>query len=219
MSAIVLLTICVTVLFILLFIRKNKYNVSLIKCIIITISSGALGLLGTRVLYFVENGNFFGQSFYGAVLFFPVFLFPVAWLLKIRLSDMLDYATPPGLAMLVLFKFNCYLGGCCGGTVLYYKDGGIPVTFPSQLVEMGAALALTILLFIVEYKNKLKRNIYSLCLITYGSTRFILNWFRAERSEYILGISAGHFWSIVSVFLGVLTMVLSYVREKRVNTK
>jgi prolipoprotein diacylglyceryltransferase len=174
-----------------------------------------MGILGTHFLYFIENGNFNGQSFFGAVLFFPVFLFPVARLLKIPLSDMLDYTTPPGLAILVVFKFNCFLGGCCGGGVLYFKEGGIPVTFPSQLVEMVVALALTILLFVVEYKNKLKRNIYPLCLITYGSTRFILNWFRADQTEYILEMSAGHFWSIVAVVIGVVSMIGSFKKTRK----
>lgn len=215
MSATLLLTICASALFVLLVVRRNKYNVSLLQCVVIAMCSGTMGIFGTHFLYFIENGNFNGQSFFGAVLFFPVFLFPVARLLKLHLSDILDYATPPGLAMLVLFKFNCYLGGCCGGRVLYFKEGGIPVTFPSQLVEMGVALTLTILLFVIEYNNKFKRNIYPFCLITYGSTRFILNWFRADQTEYILGMSAGHFWSIVAVVIGVVSMISSFKKTRK----
>ena len=41
-------------------------------------------------------------------------------------------------------------------------------------------------------------------MIIYGICRFALNFMRADLSIFLLGMPAGHFWSVVSVIVGAV---------------
>ena len=165
-------------------------------------------------MFFIENGTFGGQSFFGAVLFFPILLWPVSLVAHMKLSRLLDYATPPGMAMLVIFKLNCYLVGCCSGIVLYHSEEGIPYFFPSQLVEMFVAFLLAAILIYLEKRSVFRSKIYPVCIIAYGAIRFVLNFFRWNQNDFLFGMPAGNLWSIVSVVLGVLLLLFMRKRNK-----
>lgn len=210
MNGYVFIFLCLSVMLFILFFRAKYYNMAWYKVIIIALYTGIMGLLGTKIMFFIENGYWYGRSFFGAVLFLPVLVWPLAFVFRIKLFEFLGYVTPPGMAMLALYKYNCYLDGCCGGKVLYYSAEGIPTYFPSQIAEMVCAVLVMILLLLVERNKKNKNIIYPMCLIIYGIMRFVLNFFRWEHSVFVFGLSAGHFWSIVSVFFGfVMSIVLS----------
>jgi len=204
-----LLLICMIVMLGLTVVRRRKYQVSLIKWIPLTLSIALMGLLGTYIMFWIENGEWYGQSFFGAVLFYPVLLLPVAIIFRVQLLELLDYATPPGLALLAPFKLNCYMGGCCGGRVLIYDENGIPTHFPSQLVELFVAIILTCIMLRLETIPKYKHKIYPMCLVLYGASRFILNWFRWEQEKNIIGLTAGSTWSLISCCIGLLWLWLS----------
>lgn len=166
-----------------------------------------MGLLGTRIMFFIENGGWYGKSFFGAVLFFPILLLPVAWLFRMRLRTLLDYATIPGIGMLAIFKWNCYTDGCCGGKVLWYSEAGVPTHFPSQLAEMAAAIVLVIIFLFLERNKKLYGKIYPCFLIVYGLIRYVLNLYRLEQADFLFGMPAGNLWAVVSVLLGVAYLI------------
>lgn len=210
MGAKLLLSLCAVLMLIMTATCRKRYHISLLKWIPLTICVGLMGYLGTYIMFYLENGTWYGQSFFGAVLFYPILLLPIAFVFTISLSDLLDYATPPGMAVLVLFKMNCYLGGCCGGRVLYFDENGIPVFFPSQIVELVCALILTIILVIFSYKKKFKGLIYPITLILYGGSRFILNFFRYEWSQreamnFIMPM--GNIWSLVAIMIGFVWLL------------
>ena len=196
-----------------------RYQISLIKWIPLTICVGLMGLLGTYIMFFVENGVWYGQSFFGAVLFFPMLLFPIAIIFRMSLMDLLDYATIPGIALLAPFKLNCYIGGCCGGKVLFFNKNGVPTHFPSQVVEMTVAILITMVLLYLEKVPKYKHKIYPICLVLYGTTRFILNWFRWEQEKNFLGLTAGATWAILSVIIGGLWMLILKKQFRKEKTE
>lgn len=214
MEGTLLFGLCFSILVLLTFARRKKYKISIIKWIPVTVGIAAMGLLGTYIMFYIENGEWYGQSFYGAVLFFPGLLMPVAVLFRISVWDLLDFATPAGLALLAPFKLNCYLGGCCGGKVLFYDEHGLPTHFPSQIVEMFIAVVLVCMLLLIEKLPKCKHRIYSICIITYGAIRFGLNFFRLEQNDFLFGLPAGNLWSIVSVVFGILLWVIIARKEK-----
>ena len=196
--------LCTEIMLSLMLIRKKQYQISTVKSIFVSISVLAQGLLGTYIMYYLENGNWGGQSFFGALLFFPLLLIPVSCIFRFPILDLLDYATIPGVALLALFKWNCYQKGCCGGKVLWYSMDGIPTHFPSQIIEMLLAIILCILLFSMEKKGGYSRKIYPICILIYGMFRYVLNLFRWEQSSFFLGLPAGNIWSMVSIFVGVI---------------
>ena len=199
--------------------RRKIYSVSSIfLCVVLTIIVAILGYSSTKVMYFIENNAWLGQSFYGAVLFFPIVLFPLSLLFRIKLNKLLDYETISGLSVLIWYKLNCYISGCCGGKVLYYKAGGVPAYFPSQIVEMIVAILIILSLLLFEKKGLFKNCLYPLFLIMYGTTRFILNYYRWETDEFVLGLTAGAFWSIVSVIIGVI-WIISYFFYNYLQTR
>lgn len=215
MSGEALLFLCAAVMITLMLIRRKMYGVTALKSLLITLPVSVLGFLSTYVMYYLENLEFGGQSFYGAVLFFPICLLPLSWIFHMPLSKMLDYATPAGLALLVPFRLNCYLGGCCGGKVIWYSLDGIPTHFPSQLVEMFTAMIITGILLYFERKKAGKGFMYPLCLIIYGSTRLILNQFRSDSRIYLLNMTAGTFWSSISILLGIIGLIVIIQKNNR----
>lgn len=214
MNGNILVIICLTLMLILLMLRRKRYNVSFLKVFPLTICVTGMGLLGTYILYFLENGLWYGRSFFGAVLFFPILLFPVALLFKINLIDLLSYATIPGMLLLAVYKWNCYIGGCCGGKVLWFSKDGIPTHFPSQIAEMSVAIIITIILLVFERNEKTRKKIYPICLIIYGATRYILDYFRWEQPQFFLGLTPGAFWSIVALFIGCIWLFVSILLKK-----
>lgn len=202
-------------MFLLLLLRHQKYRVKLWKIVPLTFCIAVMGLIGTRIMFFIENGAWYGKSFFGAVLFFPVLLLPVAFVFRMHILDLLDYATPPGVALLAIFKWNCYLDGCCAGKVLWYSEAGVPAYFPSQLVEMGTAITIAVILLLLEFAKKAKRKLYPICLIVYGLTRYALNHYRWDGREFLFGMPAGNLWSTVSIYIGSLWIVLAYFRNKK----
>lgn len=213
MNGKLLLLVCAVVMLFLTGIRRMNYGISLLKWIPITVLIAILGLLGTYIMFFLENGKWYGQSFFGAVLFFPILLLPVAAIFCIPIADLLDYATPAGIALLAPFKLNCYLGGCCGGKVLFFDENGIATHFPSQIVEMVVAIVLTIVLMHLERKPSFRRKIYPICIIAYGVIRYFLNFFRVEQTDFLFSMPAGNLWSLVSVVMGILLLV--FCRTKK----
>lgn len=210
-----LLLICSIIMFLGTGVRRKRYKISVVKWLPLTISFSLLGLLGTYIMFFLENGEWYGQSFFGAVLFFPVLLIPVSFVFRVPLLELLDYATPPSLLLLAPFKLNCYMRGCCSGRVLYFDENGVPIHFPSQLAEMAVAIIIVGILLWLETKNNYKHKIYPICLILYGSSRLILNWFRWEQDKNIFGLTAGSTWSIISCCIGLFWLWLS--RRKHVT--
>lgn len=209
-----LLSLAVSIMLMLNLLRRRKYKVSAPKAAALSIGICVMGIMGTQILYYLENGSWSGKSFFGAVLFLPVLLYPIAKLAKMQLPVLLDYAVPPGVALLALFKFNCHIAGCCSGKVLKHTKEGIPIFFPSQLVEMAVAIVIMGFLLWLEYKGKLQYRIYPVTLLIYGSTRFILNYYRWEQRAFMFGLPPGNIWSLVSIAIGIIWLAV-YDRRSR----
>jgi len=80
--------------------------------------------------------------------------------------------------------------------------------FPSQIVEMIASLILMILLLMIQ-RRKPGDHLYAWYMVLYGICRFCLNGFRYGLTPFVLGMSQGHFWSIVSVLIGGIWLIVS----------
>jgi len=195
--------------------RRKQYNFPWWKAIVIPFILTLCGVAGTMILAYIESGKWGGISFYGSVLLIPVLLYPVSKLLRIPYGKITDYAVPQICIMLASMKVSCFITGCCGGICLNSETG---VYFPSQIVEMIVAFAIMALVLFLDYKKKLNNALYGLFFLVYGVTRGILNFFRDGIKPFVWVIPAGHFWSIISIILGLIwIMVVIFKLEK--NTK
>lgn len=196
-------------MFVSMVLRKKQFpQVALWKMIVLTVWLTITGVLGTMILAYIESGKFGGTSFYGAVLMVPVLIMP-AMLMRITHKDILNLCAPAECAMLLIMRFDCLDKGCCFGKYL----PNLGFQFPSQITEMIVALAVMIVLIRMHRKNS-QIQLYPWYMIMYGVLRFCIQGLRyGGTNPWILGLSAGHFWSLVSITIGVIWLLLSKERK------
>jgi len=189
--------------------RKKQFpQVAIWKMTLLTAWLTVTGVAGTMILAYIEMGEFGGTSFYGAVLLVPILIMP-AMLMKISYLDILNLCAPAECAMLVVMRFDCLDKGCCFGRYL----PRIGFQFPSQIAEMIVGTAVMTALIWMHRKNR-QTLLYPWYMILYGILRFILNGFRYGGTDpWILGLSQGHFWSLISVAIGAAWLLLERFRK------
>lgn len=185
---------------VLALLRAKKYEISYIKSIVSMCLLTLFGVLGVLILFYIENGYWGGQSFFGAVLITPILLFPVSVLMRINYLKYISFCAPAECFMLAVMKLFCIQSNCCYGNPKY----PIFEVMPLQLIEAFAALGVMVGLILIEYKKNQLSTIYFWYFVLYGTTRLILNSYRAILGTFIFGLPAGHFWSIVSIFVGFI---------------
>ena len=193
--------------------RKKQFpQVAIWKMVILTVWLTITGVLGTMILAFIETGEFGGTSFYGAVMLVPVLILP-ALLMKISYLDILNLCAPAECAMLVVMRFDCIDKGCCFGKYLPKLE----IQFPSQIAEMVVSVSVMTALILMHRKNQ-KTQLYPWYMIMYGVLRFCIQGLRyGGTNPWILGLSAGHLWSLVSILIGTAWLLLSKKRKPAVK--
>ena len=188
------------------------------KLLISSVVLTGAGVLGAYLMFALEGGTWGGgKSFYGAVFLPPLIMWLTALALRLPVSRVMDLSAPAECVMLALLKVDCYLTGCCGGRVIGYSQmTGEAIVFPSQIAELVNALVLMIILILLIRGGKIKGLAYPAYLILYGVTRFFLNLLR-ETTPFILGMSAGNFWSLVSIVIGLIAWFA--IRKKQSSTE
>ena len=192
-------------MFISMLLRKKDFpQVSIGKMALLTVWLTITGVLGTMILAYIEMGTFGGTSFYGAVFLVPILIVP-AMLMKISYKDILNLSAPAECAMLVVMRFNCLENGCCFGRYL----PALEFQFPNQVAEM--VVSITIMLTLIRmHKKDHQVLLYPWYMILYGACRFILQGFRyGGTTPWVLGLSQGHFWSLISITIGTTWLLLS----------
>ena len=201
------------VMLVSMILRKEQFpRVAIWKMVVVALLTLITGVFGTMVLAYIEMGEFGGTSFYGAVFLVPVLMFP-ALLLKMNYKDVLNLVAPAECAMLFVMRFDCLSNGCCFGRYIPQLE----FQFPSQISEMVVAVAIMFVLIWMHVKNK-QVQLYPWYMILYGACRFILQGFRYGGTEpWVLGLSQGHFWSLISIIIGTAWLLLSRRRKATVK--
>lgn len=173
------------------------------------------GMIGGSIMYFIENGEWGSQSFYGAILFAPPMMYVVAQILGVSPKAITDMCAPTGCIFLAVQKVQCWLTDCCRGKVIGYNALGEAVRFPSQILECAAALLICIFLFWLIGDEKYHGKILASFLVMYGISRFLLNLTR-ETTPFWFGLPAGNIWSIVAIFEGILIFLFVILRNRKI---
>ena len=205
-------------------INCKHFNLSKTKTAIVTLIEYVIGFLWMMFVTWVDNGfqEWGGINIVRIFVWIPVIMWPVVKLFKIDWKTWLDFTGPSILCLLQgVAHFGCAFAGCCHG---YRLDHGIynPAlhyhTFPIQFIEAFVALSIAIFLFIRHKKRnyKVDGSTYSLMLILFGSTRFILEFFR-DNNKLFLGLSdlALHALFMTLVGCAVHFTIISYNKSKK----
>ncbi len=177
------------------------------KSSIVSVAIIITGLIGAELWYFLENGEWGGKSFFGAVYFAPLTFVFVSKIIKVPYVHALDFCATAGCLALAVLKVQCLIDGCCGGMILYLNKDNMYVRFPSQIVEFVSAFLLTVFLLYLSYNKNYRGRIYPITLVLYGIIRFILNFFRDdwERTKsFNLPLPLGNIWALAAVIVGVI---------------
>lgn len=197
--------------------RAKKYGFSIIAVTLISFLEVVVGFLCTQILFFVENGEWGGTSFFGAVLLLPLLVMLFSKMKCVSFAKITDLIAPSGLAMYAVNKLNCYVAGCCAGKLMRFTEYGVPVYFPSQICELSTTLVIVLILFVIERFKIFNGKIYPIALVLYGISRFVLNLYR-DSKPFVLGLPIGNIWALISVLVGVLWIFISH-RNFSINTK
>ncbi|MBO2516780.1 MAG: hypothetical protein CW338_05795 [Clostridiales bacterium] len=197
------------------------YHLPVWKGIVSAILLTAAGYAGAKVMAFVEMGTWDGRSFYGALFLAPCLMIPVALLLRIKIRELLDLCAPCECIMLALLKVDCVVSGCCYGIVLgrrEVEDGFQAIRFPSKITECVAAMILMVVLILILKKKKNYGLIYPWYMVLYGASRFCLNLLR-DTEPFVWILPAGNFWSLISITIGLIWMLVYKKWQKKNKTE
>ena len=192
-----------------MFLQKKEYpQVAPWKMVVLTVWLTIAGVAGTMILAYIETGKFGGTSFYGAIFLVPVLIVP-AMLMKMSYQDILNLCAPAECAMLVIMRFDCLDKGCCFGRYL----PKLGFQFPNQIAEMLICAGVMVALIRMHKKNQ-QAQLYPWYMILYGVLRFTINGLRYGGTDpQVLGLSFGHFWSLISIAVGVIWLLLGRGRK------
>lgn len=196
----------------------RSYRMSLWKLVIAMVVLTVSGVAGTKIMFWIESGNWGGTSFYGAVFFAAPVMVLTGMLLQVSPRELLDICAPAECVMLVIMKIRCIFEGCCLGREIWIEKIAAYIRFPSRSVEMLNAMILMGLLVYLIHNGKQRGKIYLWYLILYGGTRFVLNCFR-DTEPFIWNISYGHFWSIISMIVGIVLLCIQKKCEKMMKNQ
>lgn len=179
------------------------------------------GFLGARVLYVIENWDFYSQNFssvfsfwegglifYGGVIssFISAVIF-FKWK-KLPVFKMMDFFLPYVSFIHGFGRVGCFLNGCCGGKTCELPWGvQFPNTFskvhPAQLYE--AFLDFIMFFILSRFYNKPHREgeIAALYFVFYSMLRFVVEFFR-DGDASVAGFT-GNQWTSVVLFTASLS--------------
>lgn len=152
-------------------------------------------------IVFAKSSNFWlggGFVFYGGLIFGFLVLFIFSRLTKQRLEKFFFLVIPLSIGH-GIGRVGCFYAGCCHGSKV---SNSFITHVPVQLFE---ALGLFIISFICYRGLKLKKNILFTYLISYGSLRFGLEFFRGDEIRGLyLYLSTSQWISIVMILLSLI---------------
>ena len=200
-------------------IQMKWYGIALWKMIPASIAIIVTGVYGSQLWFYIENGYFEGRSLYGAVFFAPVVYLPLSLLIHIPYTKCLDFCAPTACMLLAVLKYECIKEGCCQGMVIGLDENLCYIRFPSQIVEAVAFIVVAIIPYCMSRNPKYRGKIYPWSLVLYGSSRFVLNFFREISEPYALGLSAGSFWSLCALIIGTAWLYLAAKKDNATKNK
>lgn len=207
MNDLFMFTISGIATFLLLVFRKKKYDIRWKSIVIILLIVGCAGYLGAMFGSYLSYGSWRGIRFYSKALFVTITLWVVSKTIKGTATNIMDYYAPIDILALVVMKINCLITGCCAGVELCTNENGEKIFFPSQIIELIVAVIIFLVVILLEKKSKCTGYRYYIYLLIYGSTRFVLDYFRSTPSNKVaLGgmiISITQLFCIALVIMGV----------------
>lgn len=168
-----------------------------------------VGVVCVKVFAFLEGAPG-AMSIFGATFFLPIFYYFASKLTERKMADICDVFAVCAIITLACARFNCWLSGCCGGTLIPGLNG---LRWPTQWIEIVFYLVLIIVFWRMVGREEYSGMIYPMYMLSYGCIRFLLEFVRQKDSTSMVHLS--HAWAIVSILIGAA--ILGELRNRRLR--
>ncbi|MBQ6153621.1 MAG: prolipoprotein diacylglyceryl transferase [Ruminococcus sp.] len=196
---------------------RIKWYANIIINILIVATGVASAMLFARLENAISGSGDGNMSIYGAIFATPLccLLGTIVFRRKKRMT--MDVLTFPIVIAATLARVNCLIKGCCLGLEI----DGTNFRYPTREAELVFDVIFLIVIARMTAKKQFKGYNYPLYLISYGLFRFIIQWFRAEGFCVIGSLTLSHIWSILSVTVGlvILLLLIQYNKKNHSNRK
>ena len=196
-------------------IRRKRFSLSVLKCVIFALLLTAVGVAGTKLLYFIESGfsSWDGVSFFGSVFLIPLVMPLVGLPFRQKPSQSLDICAPCVAVMIACMRVSCYISGCCGGVQACI--GTFCFNWPTQIIESFCDVLILYWLMKREEKIGSDGRLYPYFMIMYSFMRFFIEFLRNTPKDWLM-LSHGQ-WFCMAAILGALVW-LFLLKRRRTDT-
>lgn len=212
---IIMLTSASILVYIWLYLNRNKLNAKWWEILIVTVLCILIGTLFTKLFAIIEVGfdvNEAGNmSMYGVVFFMPIFFVIYGIIKKLKFKVIFDVFCIPEIITLFFARMNCLHSGCCYGKII--TDG---LRYPTRELELIFYAIFLLIMSPKVYKGISNGHTYPIFMISYGVTRFILESFREADTTAFM--HRAHYWSIISFVVGASILAYQIIKARRAKT-
>ncbi len=159
-----------------------------------------------------------GANYFGTLFVIPAVLTLLCYLVGVHPGKQMDLLTPTFPFLLISVKLVCFCQGCCRGIDWQsgmYNQFYENWEFPVQLVEMGLAAIIFVVLLI--YRRKAQTGtVFPMYMILYCATRFFSEFLRREPKTFAF-FNTYQVLCIIGVICGIVgyVMALAVAKEEK----
>ena len=154
------------------------------------------------------------SNFFPIIFFVPIITFLCGVVFYVSPLRLTDLYSPLMLLILIIVKFSCFCEGCCYGVAcetggLYnYKNDRYEV--PVQLIEMGCAVIMFVVILLIQHKKRRKPGIlYPLFILMYCGSRFVSEFWRGDYPAVWGRLTGYHIQCIIGFVEGALFLFVA----------
>lgn len=172
-------------------------------------------LVFAKLFAVIEFGRFSvsdGMRLYGGLFSMPLIIYVSAKAAGWKLADAFDIIGVSTIYSILIFRLNCFMLGCCGGTAVPWRKD---LQWPIRELEIVLDVVLLIIYIPKVRERRSRGEVYPVLLTAYGAVRFFLEWFREEYVSAVGILHWAHIWSLLSLTVGLSVLFTLKSREKR----
>ena len=164
------------------------------------------------------------DNFFYNILILPIGLFLAGTLLKMSPLKFMDYIAPAISLALIFFKLACACCGCCYGVpsekfgiMNHYNER---MEFPVQLVELGCAVIMFVIILLVRRKkDKTPGILYPMFMLMYCGSRFVSEFWRGDYPEVWGPLKGYHIQCIIGFVEGLIFLFVALKWGRRITER
>ena len=233
MVVMILLGVVAASILFFIFLKKSNKKINYLDISVVVVATVLVGIIFAilfeniyeAIKHAVYGGypswtwgmTFYGGLFGGVITFILMYRFYYLRSNEPMFKEILCIA-PACISLGHAFgRIGCFLSGCCYGIETHTSlDVYFPVHnhsyLPTQLIEMTFLFLLAGVLAFLAFK-KVTRYTFIVYMLSYGTFRFIIEFFRGDERGQLMVLSPSQYWCILLV---VGTILLYFLLKKTI---